>query len=83
MLSSGINLRVLTPRYLRLFPNSGVRKMQNRSWYALEGLLGDHTVVVDLQFTGSGTGDRRGAATGGRSGEIGPAGEDGRFRDLF
>jgi hypothetical protein len=42
--------------------------MQNRSWYALEGLLGDHTVVVDLQFTGSGSGDRRGAATGGRSG---------------
>jgi hypothetical protein len=48
--------------------------MQNRSWYALEGLLGDHTVVVDLQFTGSGSGDRRGAATGGRSGEIGRGG---------
>ena len=43
--------------------------MQNRSWYALEGLLGDHTEVVDLQFTGSGSGDRRsvGRDRGGRS----------------
>lgn len=48
--------------------------MQNRSWYALEGLLGDHSVVVDLQFTGSGSGDRR----GGDRRSVG-IGEDGRF----
>ena len=40
--------------------------MQNRSWYALEGLLGDHTVVVDLQFTGSGSGDGERRQAGGR-----------------